>query len=119
MLLSSGSPARGACGEMAPPGQFGPYDYTKAEDRDNLPVVEKHHFGPEVQKLKPGQDTGGDLDYTLRAFPNHHRALERMIEFSLQSKALTPPGAHYSIPCYFDRALRQKPDEDVDDLENN
>lgn len=113
LFFSSHAAAQEACGEMDREGQFGPFDYTNAEDRANLPIVENYHFGPEVQKLKPGRDTGGDLDYTLRAFPNHHRALERMIEFSLQSKALTPPGAHYSIHCYFDRALRQKPDDGI------
>ena len=105
--------AQEACGELDGPGQFGPYDYTNPEDRKNLPIVELHHFGPAVQSLRPGEQTGGDLDYTLRAFPNHHRALERMIEYSIRNKSIKPPGANFRLPCYFDRALRFKPDDGI------
>lgn len=105
--------AQEACGALDGPGQFGPFDYTKPEDRTNLAVVESYHFGPKVQSLPPGAPTGGDIDYTLRAFPNHHRALERMIEFSIRNKSPKPPGASYNLPCYFDRALRIKPDDGI------
>jgi len=53
---------------------------------------------------------GADLDYTLRAFPNHHRALFAMSKYQLrkgQGKAT------YTADCYFDRAVRFKPDDAV------
>ena len=111
--LSAAAMAQDMCGPMDQEGQFGPFDYTNGEDRVNLGIVEQYHFTPEVQKLKPGPATGGDLDYTLRAFPNHHRALERMIEFSLKAKTAKPPGARYSINCYFQRALTMQPNDGI------
>ena len=54
---------------------------------------------------------GGDLDYTLRAFPNHARALMSMAKLSLRDKRPTPTGAQFSIDCYFDRAFRFQPDD--------
>lgn len=106
--------AQEACGPLNIQGQFGPFDYTSEEGRANLAVVENFHFGREVQNLRPGgSTTGADIDYTLRAFPNHHRALDRMVEFSMRTKSIKPPGAQYNLPCYFDRALRFKPDDGI------
>ena len=63
---------------------YGPFDYTT--DKDKLGVVETYHFTPEVEQLLRGKSgyIDGDLDYTLRAFPNHHRALWAMSRFYLQ-----------------------------------
>ena len=60
---------------------FGPYDYrTAPEHIKNL--VEGRHFRPDVEYLRGGEagaispllEIPGNLDYTLRALPNHHRA---------------------------------------------
>lgn len=102
------------CGELDPPGSYGPYDYTNPEDKTTkLPIVEQHHFGPDVEKLIKGSTglVGADLSYTLIAFPNHHRALAAMGKLALKEKTPKPNGARYSIHCYFDRAIRFKPSD--------
>ena len=67
-------------------GQFGPFDYydTKNTPRNALPLVESGHFGSKTFELARLGDWcfyWGDLDYTLRAFPNHPRALVAMAEY--------------------------------------
>lgn len=101
----------GECGELT--NGYGPYDYRK--DRDKLGIVDSNHFTPQVEQLIRGISgpIGGELDYTLRAFPNHHRALIAMTRWSEKVKSDKPSGAHYSVDCYFDRALRFKSDDNV------
>ena len=98
------------CGSIS--NAYGPYDYTNPEDKaDKLPIVEKFHFTEQIEQLKGHQRSiAGDLDYTLRAFPNHHRALIAMTNLQLSY----PPGSkvpYRTIRCYFERALRFKPDD--------
>lgn len=97
-----------ACGDLK--NSFGPYDFLT--DKDKLPIVEQHHFTPEVEMLVKGNTTvniGGDLSYTLLVFPNHHRALQAMVRLGARMHTPQPPGAAYSIECYFDRAVRFRP----------
>jgi len=97
-----------ACGKLE--NAYGPFDYTNPSDREKkLPIVEKFHFTPSVETLVHGNSStvAKDLDYTLRAFPNHHRALYAMLRYQLKNKG--PAGARYTIECYFDRALRLAP----------
>jgi tetratricopeptide (TPR) repeat protein len=104
------------CGELSQAGGYGPFDYTTSANKQHtLPVVETHHFTPNVENLVHGSSgtLGGDLDYTLRAFPNHHRALAAMAKLSMRDKTLKPAGARYSIECYFDRAIRFKPSDGI------
>lgn len=108
--LSVGGEAE--CGSLQ--NAYGPFDYTNPTHfANNLSVVEGHHFTPEVEALVAGKTTaiGGDIDYTLRAFPNHHRALKAMTLLGLKEKTDKPKGAHHSVECYFDRALRFKPND--------
>jgi tetratricopeptide (TPR) repeat protein len=101
---------RVGCGELA--NAYGPYDYTDpVHARDNLPIVEHFHFTRDVQNLIQGRsDTiAGDLDYTLRAFPNHHQALNSVARYQLANPR--PDPRYYSADCYFDRALRWRPDD--------
>ena len=102
------------CGQLA--NTYGPWDYTNPiHYRDRLPVVERAHFDANVESLVKGTTAalpGGDLDYTLRAFPNHHRALYSMGRYSLKhSDRRIPPGARYSGLCYFVRAINFNPDD--------
>lgn len=95
---------------------YGPYDYTNPTDvKQHLPIVEQFHFNGDVEALIRGQSSaapGGDLDYTLRAFPNHHRALYAMVKYQLQFKTQrVPPGANFPGECYLLRAVRFKPDD--------
>lgn len=114
LLLSMASTAAyGAsyCGELN--NAYGPFDYRKTEFSPNLHLVEIAHFTPDVEKLIKGQSgtLGGDLDYTLRAFPNHHRALASLARYALRSKTTRVPGLKYSFECYFNRAVRFRPDD--------
>jgi Flp pilus assembly protein TadD len=117
--------ARAAAGQgMDVPGcgtllnAYGPYDYTNPEDvRDKLPIVEQYHFDHNVEQLKmhahSSASLGADLDYTLRAFPNHHRALDTIGRYQLQSKQPIAPAAHYTAECYFDRAMAFAPNDGI------
>jgi tetratricopeptide (TPR) repeat protein len=109
--------AAGDCPPAVPiPGQFGPFDYNNPDNKgQNLHIVETMHFTPQVEQLIRGQSgyVGGDLDYTLRAFPNHPRALNAMARLALQEKTPTPRGAHFSVECYFNRAMDFVPTDPV------
>ncbi len=50
-----------------------------------------------------------NLDYTLRAFPNHHRALYTMVRLRLRQQGEKYAG--YPVECYLERALRFKSDD--------
>ncbi|HNW00918.1 MAG TPA: ABC transporter permease [Burkholderiaceae bacterium] len=101
-----------ACGSLT--NAYGPYDYRT--DHDKLPIVLGAHFTAEVEALIRGRTStrpGGDIDYTLRAIPNNHRALIAMMRLAEKEKTPRPSGASYSIECYFDRALLFRPDDVV------
>jgi len=70
---------------------YGPYDYTSKLNRKNkLPIVNKNHFtkGIERHEPKPGRhNVTGDIDYTLRAFPKHHKALISIARYQLKINA--------------------------------
>lgn len=108
-------PAGLACGSLSQgQGGYGPYDYRT--DKPRLGIVEGAHFTPAVEALVRGNTAvlpGGDLDYTLRAIPNHHRALMAMVRYGEKMKSPQPQGARYSVECYFDRALRFRPDDTI------
>ena len=103
-----------ACGQLSGPGQYGPYDYRT--DRDKLPIVLGAHFTPEVEALIRGTTSarpGGDIDYTLRAIPNNHRALLAMMRLGEKEKTPQPSGSRYTVECWFERAIRFRPDDGV------
>lgn len=99
------------CGPLASYGQYGPFDYRTSKAQ--LMVVEANHFNSDVEMLRRGQAgiLGSDIDYTLRASPNHHRALMSMANLVLKTRNSKPPGANYTIECYFERASRLAPDD--------
>jgi hypothetical protein len=105
------------CGSLA--NAYGPYDYTNPTHvRDNLPIVEQYHFDRGVDALKghaiSGPDNlGGDIAYTLRAFPNHHRALDAMGRYQLREKQAPARGARYTAECWFERAMAFAPNDGV------
>lgn len=99
------------CGELK--NAYGPFDYRMAPP-DQRYLVEGAHFKREVETLIRGvtaQYPGGDIDYTLRAFPNHPRALAAMMKLGSKEKTEKPRGAKWSIACYFARALQFQPDD--------
>lgn len=105
-----------ACGDPRV-GGAGPYDYRKKGDHlDKFKLIEGAHFPTHVEQLVRGNSTvhvGGDIDYTLRAIPNHHRALVSVTNLGAREKASQPKGMTYSIYCYFDRAVRYTPNDIV------
>ena len=100
------------CGEIK--NAFGPFDFRKAA---SLPqeynLVISAHFTPEVEQNIKGNSSyiAADLDYTLRAWPNHPNALASMSRQGILEKKLTPNGAKWPVDCYFVRAFQFAPDD--------
>ncbi len=112
LVLASGTcayaqPLPPECGSLGT--HFGPFDYTT--DRSKLPVVEGNHFTPAVEHLIRGVtgSLGGELTYTLKAFPNHHRALVSASRYAERLKTDQPTGLEYSVTCFYLRALTFRP----------
>lgn len=116
-LAQAGDPAAARtpslCGELK--NAYGPYDYRRAstEFTSQIHLVESAHFTSEVERGIRGVTStiGGDLDYTLRAFPNHPRALATLSRVALKDKRVVLDKMHWPVECYFDRALRFAPDD--------
>jgi len=107
----SGLEAMG-CGTLQKqPGGYGPHDYRV--DKDKLPVVEKYHFdvGVETFTRQKTGPFGGDLGYTLGAFPNHHRALMAMVNLGIKERTNQPLGAKYTVACFLQRAETYQPED--------
>ena len=112
-LLSLAQSDFNVCGSLE--NGFGPYDY-RVERGQNLRLVEGAHFTPAVEGLLRGNTAktpGGDLDYTLRAYPNHHRALMSVMRYSEKLNSPHPRDLRYSVECYFDRAVRFRADDPI------
>ena len=109
---SSSGQGEALCGSLT--NAYGPFDYRR-ERTGALQIVERAHFTPEVEILQRGKSAalGSDLDYTLRASPNHHRALIAMSNYAIREKTDRPPAANYTVDCYFERAVRFQPDDIV------
>jgi hypothetical protein len=108
---------------------FGPFDY-RSDKHVQAPgdqssyshkrgLVDGAHFTPRVESLIGAQSggqigpPGADLDYTLRAFPNHHRALLSVMRYGEKTGSTQPTGLRYVVECYFERALRFKADDAI------
>ena len=78
-------------------------------------LVESFHFTPEVEALLRGKSgsLNQDIAYTLRHFPNHHRALVAVMRLGDRYKAERIPDVPYSIDCYFRRATQLAPDDSI------
>ena len=106
----------GDCGSLDNP--YGPFDYTNVTHRaEKLPRVEKAHFDTGVRNLKGHRrkvftwnSLVGDIDYTLRTFPNHHDALYAMVQYALRGYNANYP-SQYTPECWFDRAKRFNRDD--------
>ena len=112
------------CGSLN--NAFGPFDYRPERDTENrgdgdhkykLKLVESTHFTREVELLisgrRSGTDPGGDIDYTLRAFPNHHRALMSVMRYGEKKASKRPTGLKYDVECYLERAIRFASDDAI------
>ena len=112
----------GGCGSLG--NAFGPFDYradryipeaTFQSHAAQLNIVERAHFTAEVEALVRGKSDvlGGDIGYTLRAFPNHHRALLAMATLGDKERTDTPKGSIYSVDCWFRRAVSWRADDNI------
>lgn len=101
------------CGDLE--NAYGPFDYRDPNPAHRLRQVEAHHFTSKVEMLVSGESgpIGGDIDYILRAFPNHSRALMAMMNLSFKEKTDRPRGTHFTVECYFERAERFQPDDAI------
>lgn len=97
------------CGKLE--NAYGPFDYYA--DKDKLPIVENAHFTPGVEFFRERKTGpfGGDIDYTLRAFPNHPRALAAMMRLGEREKTEHPQGSKHTVFCYLERAVRFRPND--------
>lgn len=117
LLANSVKAAEGGCPILR--HGYGPFDYRVAT-KEQLRLVEGAHFFPNVENLRentkhPNRDyivvPGGEIDYTLRAFPNHHRALMAASKLSLRDRSDRPKGLKAPVDCYFQSALAFRPDD--------
>lgn len=112
--FAQGNGANSACGALYSPGQYGPFDFRT--DKDKLPLVLNVHFTPVVEALIRGATAvrpAPDIDYTLRAIPNHPNALFAMMTLGEREKTSQPQESRYTVECWFQRALQFRPDDTV------
>lgn len=114
LALAAGAAAQdviNTCGGLQ--NGFGPLDYRSAS-RSDKQLVEGAHFTAPVEALVSGTTArrpGGDIDYTLRAFPNNPRALMAVIRLSELERTDKPSGMRYTVECWLERAVRFQPDD--------
>lgn len=113
------------CGNLE--NAFGPFDYrpdtyvyetTYKSHKALVNIVERAHYTIETEMLisrKTGLvvSPGADLSYTLRAFPNHHKALMTLIALGEKEKTSKPKDSIYTVDCWLLRAVAWKPDDNV------
>lgn len=112
LMAATGSAlAANYCGELK--NAYGPLDYRAPGSAGDREIVTGAHFTETVQAGVRGNTgaIGGDLDYTLRAIPNHPGALAVMGKVGITQKTTKLYGATYPVECYFDRAMRFAPDD--------
>jgi tetratricopeptide (TPR) repeat protein len=99
------------CGELQ--NSFGPFDFRDPANASNLSLVETAHFTSNVEQGQRGNSgtLGQELFYTLRAFPNHPRALAALSRIALRGNLVQIPDMRYPVECFFDRALRFQPED--------
>lgn len=100
VFASAGAQTYEMCGSLE--NAYGPFDYRSAP-RSDIEIVTRHHLLPEQARSAP------DIDYTLRAIPNHPQALQRMVSFAEYTK--NEKVGRYSVSCWFSRAVRFQPSD--------
>jgi len=98
------------CGSLR--SHYGPFDFRRTTPYSRQ-IVENAHFTRGVETLTRGKTGafGGDINYTLRVYPNHPRALLAMERLVEKEKKDPPYGAEFTVECYYERALRYQPDD--------
>lgn len=115
ITIPSPEPLPVHCGDLGltPEGSYGPFDYTNYDHyTTKREIVESRHFTPNVEALISGESSYliGDIEYTLRVFPNHHRALVSLSKFEFQVEdAHDKLSKVIDLECYFQYATLYKP----------
>ncbi len=122
------------CGDpydSAASGGIGPYNLYDSSIPEKIDIVVRLHFSPYMEEMAVNGSTtrkaviveetsGGmsrvasNLDYTLRAIPNHARALYAMgmLQLRMREQATDEGGWEYkTAECYFERAIMFTPDD--------
>jgi tetratricopeptide (TPR) repeat protein len=101
-----------ACGSLRT--HYGPFDFRRTTPL-NREIVERAHFDRGVETLTRGLTGpfGGDIWYTLAAYPNHPRALQAMERLAQKEKKDPPTNSRYTVECLYERAIRFQPDDHV------
>lgn len=88
------------------------YDYRVGPEY-MLDLVNDRHFTEDVEQGVRGSSgqLGDDLEYTLRVFPNHQRALSTLLRIAQRYPAGVVPGAKLPTECFFERAVRVFPND--------
>jgi tetratricopeptide (TPR) repeat protein len=95
-----------------PSSGYGPFDYTQRHDYSKeLRLVEGSHFTSEIEALIKGRTSTtpyGDIAYTLKAWPNHHRALNSIARYNSRLKRQNKK-LPIAAECWFQRAIKFNP----------
>lgn len=126
---SNGSASERDCGPLKNYNDFGPFDYQDPQNRDptgadpmgRIKRVENVHFRDDMKavnlKRYSVERLSGEFVYTLRVFPNHPEALhalsrlEKLAGGKLPQNAVSPFTPKISADCFFDRAIRFRPED--------
>ncbi len=95
---------------------LGPFDYNDAANAFELNTVNRNHFTPSVERLEAGKSSINvmdDIAFTLRHFPNHHRALNSVARFEIERGIPPFNDSWLSADCWFQRALQFRPNDGV------
>ncbi|KFI22369.1 hypothetical protein [Nitrosococcus oceani] len=112
------------CGELLPEeayryrGQQDDYLDPDPRAKHHLELAEAHHFSTKVRMFDSfPMFIMQNLDYLLRHFPNHHKGLYTVSQFEDHVGGKLPQKRGWSwrrsAACYFDRAIRFRPNDGV------
>ena len=134
-LLAVGAARAQDCGyPNDQPGRFGPHDYRDPTKDHERYLVDGAHFPTyleelaiygfsshrsTIQEAESPQMIGGNIDYTLYAFPNHTRAMYAMGVWHLKQREQDPVKFRdllnsirmRTAECYFERAIMFVPND--------
>ena len=124
------------CGDPYDSSGVGPYNHYDPMLVREIELVVTHHFTPYMEEMAINGSTlrraviqeervgglalvAGNLDYTLRAIPNHARALYAMGVWQLRERdkdmqgflSAQADGGFKSAECYFKRAIMFAPED--------
>jgi len=97
---------------------YGPYDYLQRQRlQSQLFIVEEYHLSPQILRLEQGTTTSAikEIQYTLMAWPNHHKALYAAYQYRLIHRGdwLQNVNSATPVECHLQRAIKFSPKDPV------